>query len=75
MNAPVLIASDAFKNSLLEAESIKFKLESKDEEIKEIKRNHKIKVIEKYFCFFSLFCSLRSENIRFEAKVETKFRF
>lgn len=44
VNAPVNLASEVFKNSLLEAESIKYKLESKDDEIKEIKRGHKLKV-------------------------------
>lgn len=46
INSPVVIAADHFKNSLLEAETIKFKLESKEEEIKDIKRSLKSKVDE-----------------------------
>lgn len=46
---PILKCSDDYKNTLVEAESIKFKLESKEEEIKELKRNLKIKV-----CFRNL---------------------
>ena len=41
-----MLAADQFKNSLLEAESIKTKLESKEDEIKEIKRGLKLKVDE-----------------------------
>lgn len=46
VNSPATLASENFKSSLLEAESIKFKLESKEDEIKEIKRSLKLKVDE-----------------------------
>lgn len=46
INSPILAAAEQFKNALIEAESIKFKLETKEEEIKEIKRNLKAKVDE-----------------------------
>ena len=49
VNSPVTLASEHFKGSLLEAESIKFKLESKEDEIKEIKRSLKIKVNNFYY--------------------------
>ncbi len=46
VNSPVTLAAEGFKNSLLEAESMKFKLESKEEDIKEMKRGLKVKADE-----------------------------
>ena len=38
IDSPVLKSAEQFKNIVVEAESIKFKLESKEEEIREIKK-------------------------------------
>jgi hypothetical protein len=40
----VIKAAEKFKNTLNEAEAIKYKLETKEEEIKELKKNYKLKV-------------------------------
>jgi len=50
VNSPVAVAAESFKSSLLEAESMKFKLESKEEEIKEVKRGLKVKADELSEC-------------------------
>lgn len=42
-NAPILLAAESFKNTLIEAETLKYKLEGKDEEIKELKKHLKFK--------------------------------
>ena len=55
LSGEIYIAHDPFVPGELFEDFLKFyknSLESKDEEIKEIKRNHKTKVSEKYFCFF-----------------------
>ena len=44
IDSPVLKSAEQFKNIVVEAESIKFKLESKEEEIREIKKMLKQKV-------------------------------
>lgn len=44
MNCPVLKRAEDYKNTLIEAENIKYKLEAKDEEIKELKKSLKLKV-------------------------------
>ena len=44
IDSPVLKSAEQFKNIVLEAESIRFKLESKEEEIREIKKTLKLKV-------------------------------
>ncbi|CAF0807877.1 unnamed protein product [Brachionus calyciflorus] len=46
VNSPIQKSAELFKNTLVEAESIKFKLEDKEEEIKELKKNLKHKVDE-----------------------------
>ena len=44
IDSPVLKSAEQFKNIVVEAESIRFKLESKEEEIREIKKMLKLKV-------------------------------
>jgi hypothetical protein len=44
IDSPVLKSAEQFKNIVVEAESIRFKLESKEEEIREIKKMLKQKV-------------------------------
>lgn len=51
INCPILKSSEMYKNTLIEAENIKFKLEAKDEEIKELKKTFKLKV-DLFFFFF-----------------------
>lgn len=46
VNSPAQKAAEQFKNALIEAESVKFKLEDKDEEIKDLKKGLKLKVDE-----------------------------
>ena len=52
INSPLAVAADTFKNTLIEAEAIKYKLEAKEEEIKELKKHLKFKAIfESQFLF------------------------
>ena len=46
INSPINLASEAYKKSLSEAESLKYKLEAKEGEIKEVKKLLKMKVDE-----------------------------
>ena len=46
LNSPILHASDNYKKSLFEAENLKYKLESKEDEIKELKKHLKLKIDE-----------------------------
>jgi dynactin 1 len=46
VNCPIVKCAEDYKNSLIEAENIKYKLEAKEEEIRELKRNLKLKVDE-----------------------------
>ena len=51
IDSPVLKSAEQFKNIVVEAESIRFKLESKEEEIREIKKMLKLKVTFIFFKF------------------------
>lgn len=44
INCPILKSAEEHKNTLIEAENIKYKLEAKDEEVKELKKSLKLKV-------------------------------
>jgi dynactin 1 len=46
INSPLVLAAEQFKQALIETESIRYKLETKEDEIKEIKRNLKVKLDE-----------------------------
>ena len=43
INSPINLASEAYKKSLSEAESLKYKLEAKEGEIKEMKKNREMR--------------------------------
>lgn len=46
INSTLELAAEQFKQALIETESIRYKLETKEDEIKEIKRNLKVKLDE-----------------------------
>lgn len=70
MNCPILKSAESYKNTLIEAENIKYKLEAKDDEIKELKKTLKLKVklsILFLFVFNLLICWLLIISIHWKS--------